>query len=129
MIEPKQFADAAHLAQPSDGTTLLPPTAIDAAVALGKSWAESIVARRLRAKGIDTWPRWPPFDEAPKRSRTHAAKLVAPIHVDVAHPRHAKELREPDAVARRLRAREALVRLCYETAQTRFAELAAWRLR
>jgi hypothetical protein len=41
---------------------------------------------------------------------------------------HDPRAREPAALARQTAAAEALVRLCYEAARTRYLELAAWRM-
>jgi len=124
------FHDLASLAQPFTGQgTLNPPSAIARAVELGTAWAEAIVERICRSRSVVDWPIWPVSGAASARARRHAERLVAELHVHVAHRRHEREAQTPEALQRHRAAGEALVRLCYEAARTRYAELAAWRLR
>jgi hypothetical protein len=119
------WASAAHSGA---GQTLNPPSAIARAVELGAAWAESVTERACKARPVVDWPTWPPFDDAKPQAREHAARLVAALHVHVAHVTRDPEAQTEAANARKRVAEAALTRLCYDAARTRYAELAAWRL-
>jgi hypothetical protein len=115
------FASSGH-------AQLNPPSAIARAVELGMAWAEDITDRTLVRVAVVDWPAWPPYDEAKPRARKHAAQLVADLPIHLQHRRPESEFRTSEARARQRGAADALVRLCYDAARTRYAELAAWRL-
>lgn len=111
------------------GTGVLnPPSAVTRAAELGAAWAEDVARRTCQSLAVVDWPVWPPYDQAKPAARAHAGSLVAALHVHLAHPSRDPEARTPAAIERQEAAAEALARLCYEAARTRYLELAAWRL-
>jgi hypothetical protein len=74
---------------------------------LGVAWADDLSSRVLSTMPVAAWPTWPPYDEAKPSARAHVARLVAALHVHVAHQRREKETRTADARARQRVAAEA----------------------
>jgi hypothetical protein len=77
------------------------------AVELGAAWADTVAQRECLPLKVANWPD---------------------LHIQLQHKRPERECRTPEAHARQRASADALVRLCYDAARTRYAELAAWRL-
>jgi hypothetical protein len=110
-----------------DANVLNPPSAVVKVAELGAAWAEAVARRVCLTLAVGDWPAWPAFDQAKRAARQYAATLAWGLHVHRVVVNHDPRASTSAALERQAAAEDALVRLCYEAARTRYLELAAWR--